>query len=320
MAGVINRPDVLHFLAGHHWVATVDQLRGLGVSDQVLSRARRRGEVVNVVRGLVTVPGIELTFEGRALAGQLAAGYEAFVSGPTAAALLGLRSMPRRVVEVTVREDRRVTLPAWARLAHTSWIDDAEDFTVRPDGLRVAQPLRMLFGLAAQFNQHRFERAAEDAWHLGLVSPAQAADYLASIRRQGRTGVARFEAWLEKTGERARPSQSGLELDFVDLLAAVGLPTPERQHPLVLASGETIHLDLAWPAARLAIEPGHTWWHGGDAGMRRDAARHRGCDEVGWRVIPYDESAMEDPAGTARQVFTIYRDRVATIAGRRSAP
>lgn len=315
----MNRPDVLQFLAAHHWVATVNQLRRLGVTDQVLSRARRRGEVVNIVRGVVIVSGVAMTFESRALAAQLAAGHEAFVSGPTAAALLGLRSMPRKVVEVTVREDCRLVLPSWGRLARTSWIDDDHDVTVRADGLRVAQPLRMLFGLAAQFNQHRFERAAEDAWHLGLVSPEQAADYLAKVRRQGRTGVARFETWLDKTGARARPSQSGLELDFVDVLAAMGLPDPERQYPLVLATGETIHLDLARPAARLAIEPGHTCWHGGDAGMRRDAARYRGCDEVGWRVIPYDESAKEDMAGTARQLLAIYRERVATIAGRRGA-
>jgi hypothetical protein len=290
------------------------------VSASVLGQARRRGEIEDVVRGVVRLAAVELTFEGRALAAQLAAGRNAFLSGPTAAALLGLRSMPRRVVEVTVAEDRKVTLPPWGRLVRTSWCDEALDVGTRPDGLRVATPLRMLFGLASRFNQHRFERAAEDAWHLGLVTPSQAAEYLGGVRRQGRTGVARFEAWLKNTGVRARPSQSGLELDFVDLLAAVGLPTPERQYPLMLATGETIHLDLAWPAARLAIEPGHTWWHGGNARMRQDAARQRGCDEVGWRVIPYDETAKEDPAGTARQILTIYRERVATIAGHRRSP
>jgi hypothetical protein len=72
----------------------------------------------------------------------------------------------------------------------------------RADGLRLATPLRTLFGLAEQFNQHRFERAAEDVWHKGLVTPDQAADYLATIRRSGRTGVIRMETWLERISIR----------------------------------------------------------------------------------------------------------------------
>ncbi len=126
----------------------------------------------------------------------------------------------------------------------------------RADGLRVASPLRMLFGLAEQFNQHRFGRAAEDAWQLGLITPDTAGEYLAAIRRSGRTGVIRLEAWLEKMSFVKQPHTAGLELDFVEMIERVGLPTPVRQHPLRLANGEDIHLDLAWPAARLAIEPG----------------------------------------------------------------
>ena len=59
----------------------------------------------------------------------------------------------------------------------TSWIDEERDIEMRTDGIRVATPLRMLFGLARRFSQHRFERAAEDVWHKGLVSPDQAGEY-----------------------------------------------------------------------------------------------------------------------------------------------
>ena len=135
---------------------------------------------------------------------------------------------------------------------------------VRPDGLRVATPLRTLFRLAWVFNQHRFERAAEDAWHLGLVTPDAAADYLAAVRRSGRAGVIKFEHWLERMSFRKEPSQSGLEQDVIDAICRAGLPEPERQLPLILPSGEMIHVDAAWPAVRLGVEPGHSWWHGGD--------------------------------------------------------
>jgi hypothetical protein len=311
----MNHPEVIRFFTAHHGVASVDQLRGLNFGKHALLRARRQGILVSPARGVVALAGRELSFEGRAAVAQLAAGGEAFVSGPSAGVLHGLRGMPTSRIEVSIKQTRRVDLPPWCRVFRTSWIDEERDVILRADGLRVASPLRMMFGLAAQFNQHRFERAAEDVWHKNLVTPAEAADYLAEIRRSGRTGVSRFEKWLEKTSVRDRPSHSGLELNFVDMIDRVGLPTPKRQHPLWLATGELIHLDLAWPDARLAVEPGHSWWHGGDLRQRLDQARDRACDVVGWRVVRYDEAAQHDPLGTARELLAIYRRRLADLRG-----
>ena len=173
----------------------------------------------------------------------------------------------------------------------------------------------MLFGLAEQFNQYRFERAAEDAWHKGLITPDDAGEYLSAIRQSGKKGVIRMERWLEKTTFRRKPSHSGLELDFVEMIEKVGLPTPVRQHPLTLPSGELIHLDLAWPDVRLAIEPGHSWWHGGDLRQRQDQARDRACGLLGWHVHRYDEDSTRDPAATARELLALYRRRVAELGG-----
>ena len=86
------------------------------------------------------------------------------MSGPTAGALHGLRSMPTAIVELTVKR-RHVLLPAPCRLVQTTGSSRSATCVLRPDGIRVASPLRMLFGLAGQFNQFRFERAAEDVWH-----------------------------------------------------------------------------------------------------------------------------------------------------------
>ena len=311
----MNQPDVMALFARQHWVAATRQLAALGVSRWAVQRAKDSGLLVSPLWGVVAVAGATTAFESRALALQLCAGDEAFVSGPSAGVLHGLREMPKKRLEVTMHERRRVTVPKQHRLVCTSWVDEQRDVITRPDGLRVASPLRMLFGLAGQFNQHRFRRAAEDVWKLGLVTPNQAADYLAAVRRSGRTGVSCMDAWLEHVSFRERPAESGLELDFVEMIARVGLPEPERQHPLVLATGEEIHLDLAWPAARLAVEPGHSWWHGGDAQVRRDEARDRACAVVGWYVSRYDETARRDKRGTALELLAIYRRRVADLGG-----
>lgn len=307
--GVFDRPEVIQFLATHHWVASNEQLAALGVSKSTLVRARRRGAVISPVPGVIVLPGVELTLEGRALLAQLAAGREAFVSGPTAGALYGLRGMPTSRVELTVAF-RKVQLPERCRLVRTSWVVEGRDVVVRDDGIRLASPARMLFGLASQFSDYRFARAAEDAWHKGLISPAQAWDFLQANRRSGRGGVKRMEAWLELAVARDRPAQSGLELDVIDIIERVGLPAPIRQYPLRLPSGETIHLDLAWPDVRLAVEPGHSWWHGGDLGQRRDQARDRACNAMGWLVVRLDESAPEEGDRLGRELATIYRQRL----------
>ena len=124
-----------------------------------------------------------------------------------------------------------------------------------------------------------------------------------------------MEDWLEKTSFLQRPAHSGLELDFVAMIERVGLPTPVRQLPLTLPSGETIHLDLAWPDVRLAIEPGHAWWHGRDLRQRADQARDRACALVGWHIHRYDEAATTDREATTREILALYRRRAADLGG-----
>ena len=216
---------------------------------------------------------------------QLHAGEQAFLSGRRPACSTACGRCPGRFVEVTVPEDQPRRDAAWGRQVRTSWMDPERDVQTRPDGLRVATPLRTLFRLAAMFNDHRFERAAEDAWHLGLVTPADAADYLAAIRRSGRSGVARFERWLEKTMVRPRPSQSGLELDVLDALRRAGLPEPERQHPLDAAQrgGDPRRPGVADrpPRGRAGTQlvarrrPRQARRRGQGSGLRRDRLAHR---------------------------------------------
>jgi hypothetical protein len=237
---------------------------------------------------------------------------EGFLSGWTAARLYGLRKMPDLPIHLTVPEGRRRDHPKWASVHRSSWYSD-DDWTLTPDGMAIATPLRMMFGLAAAFNQFRFERAAEDAWHLGLVTPTSAAEYLDAHRCRGKDGVTRMETWLEHALGQARPAQSDLERVLMKALDDLGLPTPDRQFPVDLPTGERIHLDIAWPAIRFAVEPGAGWWHGGDLGQRRDQARDRSCGEIGWHVVRFDESMRADLVGSARQVARIHRRRAADL-------
>jgi hypothetical protein len=306
---VIERPHVIALFARQHAVASRRQLDLLGVSRSAISRALTSGEIERVHLGVYRLAGAPTTFLGTALALQLLAGHTGFLSGRTAGAIHGVRGMPRHPVEISVREWHQPRIPAPHKLVRTTWDSELRDVETRADGIRVATPLRTMFDLARSCNDHRFERAMEDLWHKGLVTPDQAADYLATVRRQGKTGVTRVARWLDSVAARERPSQSGLELDLIAIVERIGLPAPVRQFPLTLRSGGTIHLDLAWPHLRLAVEPGHSWWHGGDLRQRADQTRDRACALVGWHVHRYDETATRAPHATARELLALYRQR-----------
>lgn len=304
----MSDPDVTHLLAVQHGVVSAQQLVALGVSRWTIRRHSDRGVLVAVVPGVYRDAGHPSTFEAEAMAVQLHAAPDGVLSSTTAARILGLRGMPKRPVRVLTSERTRAALPAWVHKVSSSWLIEDVDVTML-NGFRLLRPVRLLLTLAELFNDHRFERAAEDAWHLDLVSPAEASDFLASYRRQGRSGIARLERWLDKTAHRKLPSQSGFELDILDAIRRAGLPEPERQHPVTLRTGELIHLDFAWPAVLLAVEPGHSWWHGGDLRARADMARDRACTVMGWEVVRYDESARSNLAAVGRELRTIYERR-----------
>ena len=290
---MMNRADVHQLFHSQFGVADLAQLVSLGLSPSTVLRTQRRGAIAPVLPGVFQVAGGELSFRGKAMAAQLHGGYRSFLSGTTAAALWGARAMPMNRVEITVVGKVRTHPAPWMRVRR-SVLDRDDDVVTRDDGLRLATPLRTLFTLAIDFNAYRFHRAAEDLWHLRLMTPDEAGAYLGVIRRSGRTGVKRFEDWLVDVSARTAPSQSHLELDVIEAVRAVGLPDPVRQYPLVLRSGETIHIDIAWPGKCLGLEPGHSWHHGGDLQMRKDHARDRACAELGWQIVRLDEDLRDD--------------------------
>lgn len=309
--------EVLALARTQHGVVAVAQLTRLGHSRATVSRARARGEIVTVASGVVRIASSPETFRTRCMTLQLQTCAAGFLSGPTAAHLHGLRAMPTDMIRYTAPTTFRHRVPDWARVHLSSWYDPIADRTMTDDGLVIASPMRMLWGLAALFNQHRFDRAAEDAWNLGIIDPPAAAQYLDRHRCRGKDGVRRLEHWLEGALERDRPTQSNLERRLIEALAEVGLPEPCRQYPLTLANGDVIHLDIAWPAVALAVEPGAAAWHAGRLAVRRDQARDRACTEVGWMVVRFDESIADDYRRAAAQVRRIHDERRRT---RRNLP
>ncbi len=308
----------LLLLAGEQFgVVGRSQLVGdLGIGPSSVARMTRSGVLVAMARGTYRLASGAETFEARCMSAQLWAKGDGFVSSWSACRLRGLRRMNSDRVHFTIPAGNGRCGPWWMHLDRSSWYDAVADREALPNGLVVATPLRMLFGLAGDVNQFRFDRAAEDAWHRDLTDPTAMAAYLAAHRKRGRDGVARLEAFLERCGDRHLPAQSGFEQDVIAALERV-LPPIVRQHRLTLANAEVVKLDIAWPDVRLAVEPGASWYHGGDAGQRKDHDRDLACNEVGWMVIRLDESFRRDLPGAARRVAAVYRRRRDELGGSR---
>ena len=309
----MNNPRAVALFQTQYEVASRAQLLAAGASRSSIARARTRHTIVDVLPGVFMLAGTSLSFHGRCMAALLYLGPRSCLVGVTAARLYGCREMPERTIHVVVPETAYVgPVPSWLKVHRTSW-KLSGDVVTRDDRLRLTTPHRTLFDLASRVTQHRFDRVAEDLWHLKLTSPEAMSDYLEVIRRSGRAGVARLEAWLERTEHRIRPSQSGFELDVIDAIRSVGLPEPERQYPLVLPSDELIHVDIAWPAIQFGLEPGHSWWHGGNVRMNADIARDNACGELGWFIRRLEEDFRSDLHAGAQLVKSLYDARLATF-------
>lgn len=302
------------------------QLENLDISRSSIHRARAAKRIVTVLPGVSLILPAPYSFETRCLAINLWLNGVGFVSGRSAGRLQGLSRMRELPIQCTIPRSTRRANRDGIELHHTAWYDGDLDRTTLPNGVVVASPERMLFGIAADIRpkirfgeaaelrqQRRFNDAADDAWNLGLTTPQQMAVFLEQHRCRGKDGVARIEQWLETALTRELPSQSYFERDLVNALVDVGLPEPVRQHRLELRNHHPVKIDIAWPDIRLGVEPGHSRFHAGASALERDTLRDLACAEVGWDIHRLTESARSDLAGNARRIARIHRQRTTTI-------
>ena len=253
--GVLDRPEVLQLFASQFGVATVRQLVAVGVSERAIGRARQRGVIAAVLPGCARARGLSADLPA-ARDGRPARSAErraASTGRPPAQLLRTARDAEPSDPACHVRT---TTGTSAARLAATD-VQHVGSISSRgrhrrDDGLRV----RRAAADAARPWPHgstdfRFERAAEDAWHLRLISPAARPPTSSAVASRDRAdSVSRRMRAVARACRSAGlgRAQSGFELKVARARGARPVfRNLCRQHPLTLANGEVIHLDLAWP-------------------------------------------------------------------------
>ncbi|WP_158657508.1 endonuclease domain-containing protein [Blastococcus saxobsidens] len=89
------------------------------------------------------------------------------------------------------------------------------------------------------------------------------------------------------------------------------VPPPVRQHQLLLGDGRRVHLDAAWPAARVAVELDGAAFHGSRKQRERDLRRDTALAALGWVVLRFSYARlMSDPEGCRREIVAVVSARL----------
>lgn len=262
-------------------------------------------------RGVYAVGHRRLRREGFWLAAVLAAGPGAVLSHREAAALHGLRPADRPTVDVTATARRRVPGVAVHRVERL-----AREHVTAVDGIPVTTVARTLVDLAAVVQPAALRKALEEAERSHRLDVRAIEDVLERTRGRNGRGHRRITQALDELARTGTTlTRSMLEDRFLALLDAHGLPRPSAN-----AWTEAMEVDVAWPAARLAVELDGWEAHKTRDAFQRDRTRSNDLQAAGWTVLRFTHAdvvhrAAETAARVGRQLA-----QAAATTGRAAAP
>lgn len=268
--------------ARRHGVVTRADALAAGLSLRQIRWRVDHGRWGELQPGVYRIAGSTPTWDQTLCAAWLAAGEGAAVSHAAAAALWNIPHVASAVeISVPARRTPVVRRAAVHRVASL----DMPDLTTRA-GMTVTTPTRTVLDLSGRLPSRLLELVVDHCLVHGLTTVEHLAERLLALGRRGRHGVARVDAVLADRATDAHAHQSVLERDLEALLADLPGPRPVRQYPLTLASGVTIHVDLAWPTQQVGIEAQGYRFHADRRAWALDQSRWAEAGAVGWRLLP----------------------------------
>lgn len=269
--------------ARHHGLITRVQALRCGLTDRQIDGRVRRGLWVRLGPGVYRVAGAPTTDAQRAYAAVLIAGQHAAVCGLSALALVGI-GVPPAVPQITAPPKGSGRTPGAA--VRRSPIDPADRTHVGP--IPSTTPARALLEAARLVPDDILEGLVDDVVCAGLASPSA---ILTAARRaakgQGRAGAPRLRAAVAPWIAGVQPG-SPAEVRLLRRLRDWGLPEPSRQHPVRLADGRLVNLDLAWPASSVGLEYDGERWHT-PRRLPADVGREEALRALGWWIGRVDK-------------------------------
>lgn len=215
------------------------------------------------MRGVYAVGWPRLTSERRWMAAVLACGNGAALSHRSAAALWGIGTEERRVVDISVTRRCELRRPG-LRIRGRPTLAGEE--IVSRDGIPVTSPVQTLVDIATDLTPLAVERAVNEADKHGLTDPETLRGALRD--HAGEPGAPLLRHLLDK--RTFRLSDSDLEIFFRPIAAAAKLPPPLSKQTI-----NGFEVDFFWPDLGLIVETDGLRYHRTPASQARDARRDR---------------------------------------------
>lgn len=274
-----------------HGVFTLAQARAAGVTTKALVGRERAGVLERVYHSVFRFRAAPFSWHARLLSAVWAGGPRGVASHRSAAALWGLAGGRSDLLELTC--------PRWRRgrhaglVVHESKLWNPGDLTV-VDAVPVTSPELTLMHLGAVCSPNTVELAYERAKDSGLVTWDSCDALVWRYSRQGRNGVGVLREVLARRDPSQRPTQSEMETRMLQFVRRFGLPEPVTQYEVRdPATGRLLgRVDLAWPAARLAVEYQSDAYHSTDLERAADRRRLHGLRMASWDVVEVTASDL----------------------------
>ena len=279
-----SEPSVPEILARQHWVIGRSQALDAGLSRRQIQWRLDSGQWRRVHDAVYRVTAVPVSYEQRLMAASLAT--SGVVSHRSAGELLGLDVRRPSRPEVTSVSHRTLAGAVVHQTRHLSLLE------IEPCGpFLVTGPARTVVDVAAVLAPHDVEAALDSALRDGLT-PDQLHECLDRNGRQGRKGTALLRELVDDR-RRLGVSRSRRESALHRALVTAGLTPPLRNHVVRDPTGLPLaEVDLAWPAAKVAVEFDSYRYHHGRAAWRRDQVRRNRLTALGWLVIAATEQEL----------------------------
>jgi very-short-patch-repair endonuclease len=287
-----------------HSVVTRAQLLELGLSRHAVAHRVEVGRLHPLWRGVYAVGRPDLGPRGRWMAAVLACGPGALLSHRSAAGLWGILR-PFHELEVVVpqgRSSRRSGISVHRR----SGLGPAHRRLV--DSIPVTDVVTTLVDLATCVSDALLIRALNQADRLDLVDAAELSARVDRI--PSRPGVGRLKALLDRQGGAFAASL--LELRFLRIVAAAGLPRPDLQ-----ATVNGFQVDFHWPSLGLVVETDGPRDHRTPAQQSRDRLRDQAHAAAGLAYLRFTEAQVRHEPDRVGSTLTAVAARLRAQVGLR---
>ncbi len=288
----------LRALAKHqHGLLTAAQLRDAGYTRRMIDVRVDDGVLERRARGVVQLAGAVGSWRQDLLVAVLAG--DAVASHRAASRLWGFRSVDNEV-EVSIRYPRNVTL-ADAVLHRSRDLEDADVTEV--DGIPVTTPERTICDLGLIFPDHEVHRILRHAIAAGLVLSRDLWMMRQRTSKQGRNGTGVLERVLEALPQGTEFTESGLEIQFLEICERFDVPKPVPQLPVQVA-GRRFRLDFAWLAERVFVEIDGASFHSTSEQIANDGGRQNLLVRSGWTPLRFTAKDLDQRPGQCARTLS----------------